>query len=153
MNTLLRWGNCNKIRPGNTIQKFFKPKLTKSVNVKSRECRTENDLKMTYCYDNYYMKKLNCSFPWLKNYEGPLEKCGAFHKTDDLVELIENVTDPQNDMFAKELAEEGCSVPNCENLNWIEVKSDTVSTSNKTYTNFYAYFLATKRVYIGFDYH
>ena len=65
------------------------------------------------------MSKLNCSFPWLKSYDGPLQKCGSEHYVKDLVQQFSRIYSSDHEI-TKELNDFGCTVPNCESITWLE---------------------------------
>ena len=48
----------------------YKATVFKTINRRKRNCNEENSVKQTSCYDNFYMLKLNCYFPWLNSYQG-----------------------------------------------------------------------------------
>ena len=65
------------------------------------------------------MSKLNCSFPWLKSYVGPLQKCGSENYVKDLVNYFGRIYN-SDDEITKELNDFGCTIPNCESVTWLE---------------------------------
>ena len=70
-----------------------------SVNTNHHRCKESNDFKLTNCYNEFYMKKMNCSFPWLKSYNGSLRKCGANDYLKDLVDLVNKNYDPSSEYY------------------------------------------------------
>ena len=48
-------------------------------------------MEQTNCLNNFYMSKMNCSFPWLVPTIESKEKCGAANFIKDLVDLIDDV--------------------------------------------------------------
>ena len=72
---------------------------------------------MTQCFDEFYMMKLNCSFPWLKSQNDKYPKCGAKHKVNDLVNLINEVNRGTPDII-EEIGDFGCNEQNCQQTNW-----------------------------------
>ena len=67
MNQRYSWENLIYLRKEKFTSITFKAEVFQSVKTKENFCNEENSLKITNCYDNFYMLKLNCSFPWLKN--------------------------------------------------------------------------------------
>ena len=65
------------------------------------------------------MRKLNCSFPWLKSYDGLLQKCGSKTYVKDLVKFFGQIYNSE-DEITNELNEFGCTIPNCESVTWLE---------------------------------
>ena len=65
------------------------------------------------------MSKLNCSFPWLKSYVGPLQKCGSENYVKDLVNYFGRIYN-SDDEITNELNDFGCTIPNCESVTWLE---------------------------------
>lgn len=72
---------------------------------------------MTQCFNDFYMMKLNCSFPWLKSKKEKYSKCGAEHKVNDLVNLINEINLGAPDVM-KEIKDFGCNEQNCQQTNW-----------------------------------
>ena len=138
MNQDYTWENIYYFIPGKVVWRTFSPTIFKSVKTKHQDCNEVNSLKVTQCFDNFYMSKLNCSFPWLKsddNNYGSLEKCGSKHKVYDLINLIKGIADPDSDIH-KELSTKGCNIPNCVNTKWREEKSDGIIHFNFTTDKF-----------------
>ena len=67
MNQDYSWENLYYIKNGKRVWRTFKPTIRKSVSTKKRHCDGKNTLKVTSCFDSFYMTKLNCSFPWISN--------------------------------------------------------------------------------------
>ena len=65
MNRLYSKSKLNLIYKGKNILLSYHPTITRNVNTRYHKCNEDNSNKITSCYDNFYMKKLNCSFPWL----------------------------------------------------------------------------------------
>ena len=74
----------------------------------------------------YYMKKLDCSLPWLQNYSGSLRKCGSNDSIDRLIETMKNLDENEN-----EIDRMGCNKPNCKSTKWNVVKSEALEASSK----------------------
>ena len=91
--------------------------VLKRVNRKRHNCVEDNSFLLTKCFDDFYMKKLNCSFPWKKSLNGSLQKCGPNDKIKDLVTLVNSVN-LGNSNIIKELEEFGCYKSNCEEVKW-----------------------------------
>ena len=72
---------------------------------------------MTDCYDDFYMMKLNCSFPWTSFKNDKYAKCGTQQKISDLVNLINEVNMGSQEIM-KEIKDFGCNEQNCEQTNW-----------------------------------
>ena len=102
-----------------TYKSFIQAILSKNVHTKKYNCRPDSSFKITNCFDEFYMNKLNCSFPWLKSYNGPLQKCGSDNYVKDLVKHFGRVYN-SDDEITKQLNEFGCTVPNCESITWLE---------------------------------
>ena len=90
----------------------------------------DNSLNLKKCYDNLYMEKINCSFPWLKSYDGPLKRCGSNDYMRDLVSAIK--------MF--HLNRTYCNVPNCVNTKWTKATERQILTHDGK-SNFSTLFL------------
>ena len=74
------------------------------------------------------MSKMNCSFPWLKNYQGPLERCGLDRDVDELIQLMKNVASHESEL-SKEISE--CYIQNCENTKWTELRASVVNSQQE----------------------
>ena len=76
------------------------------------------------CYDNFYMEKLNCSFPWIKRHNATLQKCGPKHKIQDLIDII----DQGDDEEVSDL--NNCNISNCQTITWRYYLQDTLFPNN-----------------------
>ena len=72
---------------------------------------------MTQCFNDFYMMKLNCSFPWLKSQKEKYFKCSAKQRVNDLVNIIDAVNQGSPDIM-EEIEDFGCDKQNCEQTNW-----------------------------------
>ena len=132
MNQDYTWENIYYFISGKEVWHTFSPTIFNLVKTKHQPCNEENSLKVTQCFDDFYMSKINCSFPWLESDKGSgLPKCGSKHKVYDLIHLIKGMADPDNEIH-KELSTKGCNIPNCVNTKWTEVKSDGIIHFNST---------------------
>ena len=95
----------------------FQAMIMKRVNTKKHQCVEDNSFKLENCYDDFYMTKIGCAFPWLKSYDGSLRKCGSNDKIKDLVELVNQVNLREPNII-KEIKDFGCSISNCEQVKW-----------------------------------
>ena len=165
MNRLYSKSKLNLIYKGKNILLSYHPTITRNVNTRYHKCNEDNSIKITSCYDNFYMKKLNCSFPWLvqhKNLNGgsgtpkpfdmsksPImyKKCGHDHHIDKLVEIIKATSNP-NDELTKELEDFGCTIPNCETTEWIEEAYQTFDygVTSKTRSKIEVQFSSSRKV-------
>ena len=68
MNQEYSWENLDFIKPGRYSLNFLRPTITKNIQTSKHDCNENNSLQVTKCYDEFYMSKMNCSFPWLKSY-------------------------------------------------------------------------------------
>ena len=75
MNQIFSWQNVNTIKPGMSSSRYWNAVIRKKTKTHKYACRENNSMKVTECYNEFYMRKLGCSFPWLKNYEGTLPTC------------------------------------------------------------------------------
>ena len=72
---------------------------------------------MTQCFNDFYMMKLNCSFPWLKSQKDKYFKCSANQRVNNLVNIINKVNQGSSEMM-EEIEDFGCNKQNCEQTNW-----------------------------------
>ena len=143
------WKNVELVRRGQSIKIIFQAKINTKVNTRKHICNKNNNLKLTNCYDNFYMTKLNCSFPWQKNIEtGFLQKCGS---NDSIYDFLELINHRQEHNISKEIADFGCKIPNCKNINWRIIKTDIRDAAKKNRLEIYAIFSSSSKVYITFN--
>ena len=71
---------------------YLETTIKRKIKTKNYECYESNDMEQTKCLDDFYMSKLNCTFPWLKLASQSQEKCGSKHFIRDLVDLVENIS-------------------------------------------------------------
>ena len=95
----------------------------------------DKSFKIAKCYDNFYMLKLNCSFPWNDSYNGSLTKCGSNDFLRDLVKIVNDLSNPESDVM-DEIKEFGCTVGLCETTTWHLINEGyKVSTRDYAYLN------------------
>ena len=77
-----------------TMEEYFmEPTLQTKMKTKHYNCNEEKKyVEPTDCLNNFYMSKLNCTFPWLESTKQSQEKCGSKHYVMDLVNLINKVS-------------------------------------------------------------
>ena len=121
MNQKYTWEKMNYLREGKFSSITFKPTIKESISTHLNKCNEKNSLKLTKCFDEFYMRKLNCSFPWLKKYNGNLQKCGNKQNLLDFKHLIKQTLTAGSsaNLEAKNF---GCMVPNCIETKWEEAK-------------------------------
>ena len=101
---------------------------------------------MTKCYNEFYMMKLNCSFPWIKSTQLPFKTCGSNHKVNDLVNLVNEVNIGTPNLM-KELDDFGCNEQNCVKTNWRIASWQKIHLQNRTgITYFKLTFPSAKKV-------
>ena len=106
--------------------------IQKKVKTRNYTCDESNAIQVTNCLDEYYMKQLNCSFPWLQTEFHDLKKCWSNHYIDDLKKLVTNVSK----INIKHLEEvEHCLVPNCVTTKWKTLKKEKME-SEESVANF-----------------
>ena len=70
---------------------FLEPTIKRNIKTRNYNCYENNDMEQTNCLNNYYMSKMNCTFPWLVPTLESKEKCGGNNFIKDLVHLIDDV--------------------------------------------------------------
>ena len=128
MNQRWSWHSVDYIKPKKWIEYLLEHTITKKINTKNYECSETNEVQVTNCLDEFYMSKMNCSFPWLKSYFGSLEKCGNKHHIGDLKALIDNVV--MDGKFHPDFKK--CLVPNCVATTW-KSKQNAFDYSGETW--------------------
>ena len=132
MNQRYTWETLNYLRKDKFASITYKASIQKSLKTKNYNCHINKLVKTTSCYDKFYMLKLNCSFPWIQNYAGNLDKCGPKEYIKDLINIIKGVITPNTELF-KEIQKFGCSIPKCMNTKWAEAKAEGFQTrANKS---------------------
>ena len=71
---------------------YLEPTIKRKIKTKNYNCNEERYVEHTKCLNDYYMSKLNCTFPWLQSASQSQGKCGSKHFTKDLVDLVENIS-------------------------------------------------------------
>ena len=46
---------------------YLETTIKRKIKTKNYECYESNDMEQTKCLDDFYMSKLNCSFPWIES--------------------------------------------------------------------------------------
>ena len=128
MNQRWNWHSVDYIRPKKWIDYLLEHSITKKINTKNYKCSESNDVQMTNCLNEFYMSKMNCSFPWLNSSFGSLEKCANKHYIGDLKALIDNVV--MDSKFHSDFKR--CLVPNCVATKW-KSKQNTFDYSGETW--------------------
>ena len=78
-------------KEGIAVDYFVKQSIRIKIKAKKFYCIESNDMKGTKCLDDFYMNKLNCTFPWIKSTDMTRTKCGSQHYIQDLVDLVDDV--------------------------------------------------------------
>ena len=118
-----------------------------SVNTNHHRCKESNDFKLTKCYNDFYMKKMNCSFPWINSYNRSLRKCGANDYLKDLVDLVNKNYNP-SPKYYKEIEDFGCTIPNCQSTTWSVTSSQDSILYDKDVSKIILNFPSASKVYL-----
>ena len=146
MNLALLWENTGYIEPGIQSSKYYHGIVKKRLNTKKYSC-AKDYVKHYQCVDNFFMKQMNCSFPWIKSYKGSLPKCWANKKVFELINLIRTITNFKE--LYQEMLEYGCEM-NCETTSWTETKSiPSINRENAKFSKLLVFIPAT--VQVGFS--
>ena len=111
---------------------YLTSSIQKKVKTRNYTCDESNTIRVTNCLDKYYMKQLNCSFPWQQTEFQDLKMCWSKHYIDDLKELVKNVS-KINVKHSEEV--EQCLVPNCVTTKWKTLKKEKME-SEESMANF-----------------
>ena len=121
MNNVWSFTSMNHVVRKEIIWYYYGATTVKKLKTKKYDCIEENSMKITNCYDEFYMKNMNCSFPWLKinkiSNETLLQKCGPNNTVDELKNLIRKVANLNSINPGK------CMIPNCMNIEWKNTKT------------------------------
>ena len=143
MNVALSWKQASRIDPGILIDEYYEAKNYKYIITKNHPCTME-DVKHSKCVEEFYMNQLKCSLPWLKSYNGSLEKCWDKHKVFDLVYLMSNVTEISTGFYEK-MKTFGCE-EKCWTTSWIQTRSTSGSyNGDANFSKVYVSFPATDK--------
>ena len=91
MNQAYSYHDIFHVKDGSFERYFLEPIFERKINTYNHICYEERFyVEKTKCLNNYYMSKLNCTFPWLKPTEHSEEKfrCGSKDFIKDLVDLV-----------------------------------------------------------------
>ena len=78
-------------KKGLAVDYFVKHFQITKIKTKKYNCYESIDMKQTKCLDDFYMHKLNCTFPWIMSTDRSQTKCHSQHYIQDLVDLIDDV--------------------------------------------------------------
>lgn len=108
--------------------------MIKKVNTKKYTCDETNSMKVTNCYNEFYMHKLNCSFPWIEAEHLSYERCGPSQKIKDLVNLANNAN-IEDEKLMEELKDFGCIIPNFQEIKWSVSSWQKAGMGNLSHAN------------------
>ena len=79
-----------KLVPGYGVRNL-KSMLQTRITSKSYKCNDKGTSSLFQCANEFYMKKLNCSFPWIENHT--LTQCNSngTHDIDTLLDLFQEL--------------------------------------------------------------
>ena len=92
MNQGWSFHDINRSKNGTREEYFVEPTLKEKIKTKNYNCYEERHVEQTKCLNDFYMSKLNCTFPWLESTKQYQEKCQSKHFIKDLVDLVHNVS-------------------------------------------------------------
>ena len=107
----LKYFNPNEIE---AIFMALKLKVTKSVPTRKSKCILEGGSDIEKCMDEFFMRKMNCSFPWEQNHF--LDQCNSSGDVSKL-QMIHTALAYTSE-YDKELKSLSCMVQNCEQNDW-----------------------------------
>lgn len=107
------------IRKKRFISYFIRPTIFQHLNTNNYDCDVNNGVKVKKCFDDFYMSKLNCTFPWLDN---TTNTCGSEKKVYDLMRLMKD-SNIKNSTLNEEVKEFGCKLRNCQDTIWTAFKT------------------------------
>ena len=79
------------LKSGKQENYYLEPFIRRNIKTKNYNCYEKSDMEQTNCLNNFYMSKMNCTFPWLVPTIESKEICGAENFIKDLVDLIDDV--------------------------------------------------------------
>ena len=100
----------------------IKPTINQNLKTRRQDCKVNNSVKVKKCFDNFYMSKLNCTFPWLGN--STTKTCGSEEKIIDLMRLMKHSGNVNSSLYG-EMIDFGCKVPNCREKIWTITKTES----------------------------
>ena len=128
MNQRYSYHDFYRFKDSELKQYFIEPSLKTKIKTKNYNCYEKNDMHQADCLNDFYMKKLNCTFPWIKSSQKSLEKCGDRHYINDLIDLVDGVAKGEN--LSNEVQK--CLIPNCATTSWKIVRQDSYPAVFKT---------------------
>ena len=141
MNQEYTFKSLKEVQPNQYVLYYFTPIIEIKAKTKHYQCDENNAIKLNPSFDEFYMAKMNCSFPWLSSYNGTLQKCGSKHYIQDFSKLIASVSHGRK-KYENELTYHGCNIPNCMTTNWKMVNSEIYDSkaNNSTTSLHYGFF-------------
>ena len=141
MNQEYTFKSLKEVQPNQYVLYYFTPIIEIKAKTKHYQCDENNAIKLNPSFDEFYMAKMNCSFPWLSSYNGTLQKCGSKHYIQDFSKLIASVSHAK-EKYSNELTYHGCNIPNCMTTNWKMVNSEIYDSkaNNSTTSLHYGFF-------------
>ena len=130
MNHKWKYSNLQYAKPNVWQDSFLVSSTHKTIKTRKYNCNELNTVQVTKCLDEFYMKELNCSFPWLQTEFMNLPKCWSKHYIDDLKTLIKNVSKVHGKHSEKV---ENCLIPNCLTTNWKTSKHFNIDSKDKSW--------------------
>ena len=115
---------------GSWNEYYIEPIINTKIKTKNYNCYQESDMNHANCFNDFYMSKLNCTFPWMAigSSNGSREQCGNKHFIKDLIDLIDGVIKG----FNLSLDVQKCLIPNCNSLTWKITRHDSSNISPNT---------------------
>ena len=86
--------------------------MTKKLKTSKMDLHEDNSHNMMNPVISFYAKKLGCTLTWVQE-SGP--KCSGKEKFEDFKNLSAKL---KGNSIGKELMEEGCPIPNCQERAW-----------------------------------
>ena len=99
----------------------IKPTINQNLKTRRQDCKVDNTGKVKKCFDEFYVSKLNCTFPWLSN---STKTCGSEEKIIDLMRLMKDSGNVNSSLYG-EMIDFGCKVPNCREKIWTITKTES----------------------------
>ena len=120
--------------PGLFHERYLTSLILKKIKRRNYHCDESNSVQVTKCLDDFYMRKLNCSFPWLQMTQHlNLQKCWNNHYIEDLKKLMRNVSKIR-EKHSEEVQQ--CLSPNCVRTKWKTLKYEKFNYSDPGMVNF-----------------
>ena len=103
--------------------------ITNKLKSPKMNCHEANSNKQTKCLNEFYAKKLGCTLPWVEDNNAKCTGKGKFIEFKNLSMRV------RKSGIKKELIDQGCIIPNCQQQTWTIESNKQWDSSKMNKTN------------------